>query len=103
MATDDAVTGPINLGNPHEITVRELAERVVRLTGAGSSLVHRPLPADDPTQRCPDIGLARRMLGWEPTVPLEDGLARTVDYFRLMVREEAAARATRSAASSTHS
>jgi UDP-glucuronate decarboxylase len=89
MATDDAVTGPINLGNPHEITVRELAERVVRLTGAGSSLVHRPLPADDPTQRCPDIGLARRMLGWEPTVPLEDGLARTVDYFRLLVREEA--------------
>src|SRR5580704_12611971 len=60
MATDDAVTGPINLGNPHEITVRELAECVVRLTSAGSGLVHRPLPADDPTQRCPDIGLARR-------------------------------------------
>jgi UDP-glucuronate decarboxylase len=89
MATDDAVTGPINLGNPHEITVRELAERVVRLTSAGSGLVHRPLPADDPTQRCPDIGLARRVLGWEPTVMLEDGLTRTVDYFRLMVRERA--------------
>jgi UDP-glucuronate decarboxylase len=89
MATDDAVTGPINLGNPHEITVRELAECVVRLTSAGSGLVHRPLPADDPTQRCPDIGLARRVLGWEPTVMLEDGLTRTVDYFRLMVRERA--------------
>ncbi|HTI84827.1 MAG TPA: SDR family NAD-dependent epimerase/dehydratase, partial [Acetobacteraceae bacterium] len=75
--------------------VRELAERVVRLTGAGSALVHRPLPADDPVQRCPDIGLARRVLGWEPTVPLEDGLARTVDYFRLKVREEEAVRASR--------
>jgi len=66
MATDDAVTGPINLGNPHEITVRELAERVVRLTDAGSTLVHRPLPADGPTQRCPDIRLARPVLGERP-------------------------------------
>jgi UDP-glucuronate decarboxylase len=87
MATDDAVNGPVNLGNPHEITVRELAERVVRLTGTGSKLVHRELPADDPTQRCPDIGMARRLLGWEPTVPLEDGLTRTVGYFRQMVAE----------------
>jgi UDP-glucuronate decarboxylase len=87
MATEDAVTGPINLGNPHEITVRELAERVVRLTGSGSSLVRRELPADDPVQRCPDIGMAQRVLGWEPTVALEDGLARTVSYFKLMIRE----------------
>jgi len=87
MASDDAVNGPVNLGNPHEITVRELAERVVRLTGTGSKLVHRELPADDPTQRCPDIGMARRLLGWEPTVPLEDGLTRTVGYFRQMVAE----------------
>jgi UDP-glucuronate decarboxylase len=86
MATEDAVTGPMNLGNPHEITVRELAERVVRLTGARSALVRRELPADDPVQRCPDIGMARRVLGWEPTVALEDGLARTVEYFRLMIR-----------------
>jgi UDP-glucuronate decarboxylase len=91
MATEDAVTGPINLGNPHEITVRELAERVVRLTGSGSSLVRRELPADDPVQRCPDIGMAQRVLGWEPTVALEDGLARTVEYFRLMLAERSAA------------
>jgi UDP-glucuronate decarboxylase len=90
MATEDAVTGPMNLGNPHEITVRELAERVVRLTGARSALVRRELPADDPVQRCPDIGMARRVLGWEPTVALEDGLARTVEYFRLMIAESAA-------------
>ncbi len=94
MATGDGVTGPMNLGNPHEITVRELAERVVRLTGAGSGMVHRPLPADDPVQRCPDIGMARRVLGWEPEVALEDGLARTVEYFRLMVREREAAGAS---------
>jgi UDP-glucuronate decarboxylase len=90
MATEDAVTGPINLGNPHEVTVRELAERVVRLTGSGSALVRRELPADDPVQRCPDIGMARRVLGWEPTVALENGLVRTVEYFRRMMAESAA-------------
>ena len=89
MATEDVVTGPMNLGNPHEITVRELAQRVVRLTGASSALVNRPLPADDPVQRCPDIGLAHRVLAWEPAVPLEDGLTRTVEYFSLMIRERA--------------
>ena len=81
MGTGDAVTGPVNLGNPHEITVRDLAERVVRLTGSRSRLVHLPLPQDDPTQRCPDIGLARQTLDWAPTVALEDGLARTIAYF----------------------
>ncbi|HLJ05061.1 MAG TPA: UDP-glucuronic acid decarboxylase family protein [Acetobacteraceae bacterium] len=95
MATEDAVTGPMNLGNPHEITVRELAERVVRLTGAGSALVQRELPADDPVQRCPDIAMAKRVLGWGPTIALEDGLARTVEYFRGMMAERAAALATR--------
>lgn len=81
MGTADGETGPVNLGNPHEIPVRELAERIIELTGTRSRIVHRPLPADDPTQRCPDIALARRLLGWEPTVPLEDGLKRTIGYF----------------------
>ncbi len=81
MATGDEVTGPINLGNPHEITVRELAERVVRLVGSRSRIVTRPLPVDDPMQRCPDIARARATLGWEPRVALDDGLARTISYF----------------------
>ena len=84
MATGEEVTGPMNLGNPHEISVRELAERVVAMTGSASRIVYRPLPQDDPTQRCPDIGLARRTLGWEPAVPLEHGLERTIDYFRAL-------------------
>ncbi len=87
MATDDEVTGPVNIGNPHEIPVRELAERIVRLTGSSSTIVYRPLPQDDPTQRCPDISLARRLLGWEPTVKLDDGLARTIDYFSTLLAE----------------
>ena len=87
MATPDEVTGPINLGNPHEIPVRELAERVIAMTGSKSQIVHRPLPADDPLQRCPDITEAKRLLDWTPTVPLEVGLARTISYFdRLLAR-----------------
>ncbi|HUA77710.1 MAG TPA: UDP-glucuronic acid decarboxylase family protein [Acetobacteraceae bacterium] len=90
MATPDAETGPVNLGNPHEIPVRELAERIIRLTGTRSRIVRRPLPADDPTQRCPDIGLARRLLDWEPTVTLEVGLERTIGYFdRVLSRGQA--------------
>jgi UDP-glucuronate decarboxylase len=85
MGTDDTVTGPINLGNPHEITVRELAETVITLTGARSKLVHRPLPADDPTQRCPDITQARAVLGWEPTVALHAGLGKTIAYFEALL------------------
>jgi len=81
MATPDDVTGPVNLGNPHEIPVRELAERVIRLTGSRSTIVYRPLSQDDPTQRCPDITLARKLLDWEPTVALDDGLQRTIAYF----------------------
>ncbi len=87
MATGPEVTGPINIGNPHEIPVRELAERVIKLTGSTSRLVHRPLPQDDPLQRCPDISLARGSLGWEPRVPLDDGLAQTVAYFRDVINE----------------
>ncbi len=85
MATPDSVTGPINLGNPHEITVRELAERVIAMTGARSQLVHAPLPQDDPLQRCPDITLARGTLGWKPNVPLEQGLGRTIAYFERLL------------------
>ena len=73
--------GPINLGNPHEFTIRQLAELVIKLTGASSKLVFKPLPSDDPMQRKPDIGRAREMLGWEPTVHLETGLGRTIGYF----------------------
>jgi len=82
MDTSDEVTGPINLGNPTEFTMLELAERVLELTGSRSQIVFRPLPVDDPRQRQPDITRARRLLGWQPTVPLADGLALTVSYFR---------------------
>jgi UDP-glucuronate decarboxylase len=81
MATGDEITGPINLGNPVEIPVRELAERVIRLIGARSQLIFRPLPIDDPLQRCPDISKAKAILGWQPTVQLDTGLAKTIDYF----------------------
>jgi UDP-glucuronate decarboxylase len=87
MATGPEVTGPMNIGNPHEIQVRELAERVIGLTGSRSRIVHKPLPEDDPTQRCPDITLAKAVLGWGPTVELEAGLARTVAFFRTMLAE----------------
>ena len=76
---------PVNLGNPHEVTVLELAETIVRLTGSKSKIVHRDLPIDDPKQRQPDITRARSLLGWEPEVALEDGLKRTLEYFRTVV------------------
>jgi UDP-glucuronate decarboxylase len=81
MATEPGFTGPVNLGNPGEFTIRQLAEQVIELTGAGSKLVFRPLPTDDPMQRQPDITLARSKLGWEPTVQLDEGLRRTIAYF----------------------
>jgi len=89
MGTDAGFTGPVNLGNPHEISVRTLAERVIALTGSSSHIVYRPLPADDPIQRCPDIGLARRMLDWQPGVELDTGLKRTIEYFSALIRERA--------------
>ena len=85
MATPDDITGPINLGNPHEITVRELAERIIAITGARSKLIHAPLPQDDPMQRCPDITMARATLGWEPNIALEQGLLRTIAYFERLL------------------
>jgi len=87
MATDDAVTGPMNIGNPHEIPVRELAERITRMTGSASRIIIRPLPEDDPTQRCPDIGFAQARLGWAPHIGLEDGLKQTIAYFRQLLAE----------------
>jgi UDP-glucuronate decarboxylase len=84
------VTGPINLGTPGEFTIRQLADAVIELTGSTGGLVHEPLPADDPGRRRPDIAVARNVLGWEPTVALEDGLPRTVDYFRDLLARTAA-------------
>jgi UDP-glucuronate decarboxylase len=81
MDTPDQVTGPMNLGNPGEFTILELAEKIIALTGSRSQVVFKPLPSDDPVQRCPDIGLAKQTLGWEPKVHLEEGLTRTITYF----------------------
>ena len=81
MATPDDITGPINLGNPGEFTIRQLAEQVIDLTGSSSKLVHLPLPQDDPKQRRPDITRAAEVLDWTPAIPLRDGLIRTIAYF----------------------
>jgi len=82
MATDHEVTGPINLGNPGEFTIAELAAMVLDQTGSSSGIEYLPLPQDDPIRRQPDITRAKATLGWEPTIPLADGLGRTIDYFR---------------------
>ena len=81
MASD--VTDPVNIGNPHEMTIRQLAEQIIALTGSRSRVVEKPLPVDDPKVRQPDITRARTLLGWEPKVPLAEGLVRTLDYFKL--------------------
>ena len=85
MDTGPSVTGPVNLGNPGEFTIRELAEKIIALTGSESDLVEQPLPSDDPKQRQPDISKARTSLGWEPTVALDEGLQRTVGYFKKLL------------------
>jgi UDP-glucuronate decarboxylase len=90
MATDDEFTGPVNLGNPHESTVLELAETIIEMTGSRCGIVFDPLPADDPARRCPDITLAKAMLEWQPKVPLREGLARTIDYFDALLSKSAA-------------
>jgi len=81
MESEEEITGPINLGNPGEFSIKELAEKVVTMTGSSSKIVYEPLPQDDPTQRQPDITQAREKLGWEPEVPLREGLKPTVEYF----------------------
>ncbi|MFL6612088.1 MAG: UDP-glucuronic acid decarboxylase family protein [Pseudomonas sp.] len=88
MATDDDFTGPVNLGNPHECTVLELAQLIIELVYSKSEIKFEPLPSDDPVRRCPDITLAKAMLGWEPKVPLREGLLHTIEHFdRLLSRQ----------------
>lgn len=82
MASDDAVTGPVNLGNPEEFTIMELAEKILAIAGKNANFIRRPLPQDDPRQRRPDIALAKTLLGWQPRIGLNEGLRRTVAYFR---------------------
>ena len=89
MDAPDSVTGPINLGNPGEFTILELAEKVIDLTGSRSKVVHHPLPQDDPTQRCPDITKAREQLSWKPATPLQEGLKKTIAYFDTLLRKNA--------------
>jgi UDP-glucuronate decarboxylase len=81
MNTPNEITGPVNLGNPGEFTIRELAELIVDMTGSPSRIIHMPLPADDPKQRRPDISKANELFGWEPTIPLREGLRKTIAYF----------------------
>ncbi len=81
MASDDSITGPLNIGNPEELTILELAKKIIEVTGSDSKLLFEPLPSDDPRRRRPDISLARKLLGWQPTTPLETGLKNTVEYF----------------------
>ncbi|MEN8216722.1 MAG: UDP-glucuronic acid decarboxylase family protein [Pseudomonadota bacterium] len=87
MNSDDDLTGPVNLGNPGEFTIKELAEKIIDLTNSRSSLEYRPLPSDDPVQRCPDITLAQKALQWQPTVALEDGLKKTIPYFESLIKQ----------------
>jgi UDP-glucuronate decarboxylase len=85
MDTKDDFTGPVNVGNPHEFTIKELAEQVIELTGTKSKIIFEDLPSDDPTQRQPDITIAKRELGWEPKVELQEGLIKTINYFKKIV------------------
>jgi UDP-glucuronate decarboxylase len=82
MMENEGFIGPVNLGNPREFTILELAKKIVAMTGSRSKVVRKPLPSDDPTQRQPDITLAKQKLGWEPKMDVDDGLKVTIDYFR---------------------
>lgn len=86
MESDPAFRGPVNLGNPTEFTIKQLAEMVIRLTGSSSEIVYRDLPKDDPVRRKPDISLAKEKLDWAPAIPLEEGITRTIEYFRARVK-----------------
>ena len=86
MESGDEVTGPINLGNPQEFSILELAEKTIKLTASKSKIVYKPLPPDDPRQRQPSIELAEKLLGWQPKVAIEEGLRRTIDYFKEIIR-----------------
>jgi UDP-glucuronate decarboxylase len=87
MESDAEVTGPINIGNPHEVSVRDLAELIIKMTGSKSRVMLRPLPQDDPVQRCPDISRAYGLLNWAPRVALQDGLQRTINYFEDLLNQ----------------
>lgn len=89
MNTGDDFTGPVNVGNPNEFTILELAEKIIRLTGSSSKIIFKPLPSDDPLQRQPDISLAKSKLGWEPKVELEEGLTKTIEFFKNIVKYNA--------------
>ncbi len=89
MESEPELTGPINLGNPGEFTMKELATLVLELTGSKSKIVYQELPPDDPTRRCPDIGRAKAQLGWSPLTPLREGLAKTITYFDELLRKDA--------------
>jgi UDP-glucuronate decarboxylase len=89
MESDRDIVGPINLGNPSEFTIRQLAETVIDLTGSRSKIIHRPLPQDDPKQRQPDISKAQELLGWQPAVALADGLTKTIAYFEGLLATQA--------------
>ncbi|MGD0341247.1 MAG: UDP-glucuronic acid decarboxylase family protein [Bacteroidales bacterium] len=86
MATPDTFTGPVNIGNPVEVSVGDLAEKIIRMTGSKSKIAHLPLPADDPKQRRPDITLAKTALSWQPVIGLDEGLGKTIDYFRSTIK-----------------
>ena len=88
MATEKGITGPVNMGNPNEFTIRQLAERVIELTGSSSKLVFKPLPSDDPIQRKPDISVAKQLLNWEPAIQLDEGLGKTIHYFDALLTGE---------------
>ncbi|MCW8926496.1 MAG: SDR family NAD-dependent epimerase/dehydratase, partial [Xanthomonadales bacterium] len=85
MNSDPDLTGPVNLGNPNEFSIKELAEMIIEMVGNGSKIVYKPLPEDDPTQRQPDITQARAELNWHPSIALADGLKPTIDYFRQLI------------------
>jgi len=85
MATSDDFTGPVNIGNPGEFTMLELAQKIIDQTGSKSNIIYMPLPADDPMQRKPDISLAKKVLGWEPKIGLDEGLEKTIAYFKTII------------------
>jgi UDP-glucuronate decarboxylase len=87
LMNTDGFNGPVNIGNPGEFTIRELADLVISITGSRSEIVRRPLPQDDPVQRQPDISLAKEKLGWQPTIPLHDGLRTTIEYFEKLLSD----------------
>jgi UDP-glucuronate decarboxylase len=88
MASRDSITGPINIGNPAEFSILELATIILKMTNSRSRIVHRQLPQDDPQQRQPDITKARNLINWEPHTALEDGLAKTINYFEVLLRDQ---------------